>query len=420
MRTELARGRTCLAVVALLALAACGGSGDGGRGSGQSVASSGPVKIGAPLPLTGRVGAFGIQERNASQLVVDTINAAGGIKELGGAKVELDIADTQSDPVRAGTLVRQMAGKGISAFIGPAVSGEVIANLPLIQSSRVPLFTISLDDRATEQNAGYVFRVIQRASGWTPQLMALLDQQVKSGSAITKIGIVADTTTPGPAVGDELEKLAEDRGWQVTRINYAESSSQDFAPVIKQLASAGVQYVTGEQAAGTGIAFAKALAAQTWRPQYGFGWIAGDHILPSFLPAAGDTAKNWVAVTYAGEPSGGQYPEQTKQLAAQYKQKFGQPLSSTAAVMAAATTTAIDAIAKAGSRDPEKVAAGARQLSFDSPADSPYPYFSTGGGVKFDANQDNSNWVATIIQYPSGAAVFPPAAAASMLAWPTG
>src|SRR5436190_9620750 len=74
-----------LAAVAALA-AGCGGSSGG--------SSSGPIKIGISLPLTGDFSEPGTAAKQGYQLWADTVNGQGGLL---GRKVQLDIKDDASD-----------------------------------------------------------------------------------------------------------------------------------------------------------------------------------------------------------------------------------------------------------------------------------------------------------------------------------
>lgn len=56
------------------ALSACG------SGGGSATASSGPIVIGASIPLTGPLAGFGYFEKWGYQHAVNQVNAAGGIK----------------------------------------------------------------------------------------------------------------------------------------------------------------------------------------------------------------------------------------------------------------------------------------------------------------------------------------------------
>src|SRR5579864_7035099 len=57
-----------------------------------------PVKLGVLHPVTGAVSYSGQQGRLGATMAIDEINAAGGIKALGGAKIDPVLGDAQSTP----------------------------------------------------------------------------------------------------------------------------------------------------------------------------------------------------------------------------------------------------------------------------------------------------------------------------------
>src|SRR5665213_3864215 len=56
-----------------------------------------PVNIGGLYPVTGSFAQIGQACANAAKLAVEMVNEAGGIKSLGGAKLNLILSDVQSD-----------------------------------------------------------------------------------------------------------------------------------------------------------------------------------------------------------------------------------------------------------------------------------------------------------------------------------
>ncbi len=61
-------------------------------------AQAAPVKLGILQPVTGALAQDGEYGRIGAQLAIDDINAAGGIKSLGGAKIEMVFGDARSSP----------------------------------------------------------------------------------------------------------------------------------------------------------------------------------------------------------------------------------------------------------------------------------------------------------------------------------
>src|ERR1700712_4271930 len=74
------------------------------------------VRIGFIHPVTGALGEGGQRCRLGGQTAVADVNAAGGIRSMGGAKLEAVLGDAQGRPEIAASLVDQMAEQGVSAF----------------------------------------------------------------------------------------------------------------------------------------------------------------------------------------------------------------------------------------------------------------------------------------------------------------
>ena len=87
-----------------------------------------PVNVGVIMPLSGPNAQFGINSRNGIELVADEINTAGGIAELGGAKINLVVADATSTPTTAGTVAQRLVTQqDMTAVLGAFVSSLTIA-----------------------------------------------------------------------------------------------------------------------------------------------------------------------------------------------------------------------------------------------------------------------------------------------------
>ncbi len=76
------------------------------------------VKIGVLHPVSGALSYSGQQGRIGAQLAIEEINAAGGIKSLGGAKIEAMLGDAQSTPDGGNAEVEKMNGAGVAAVVG--------------------------------------------------------------------------------------------------------------------------------------------------------------------------------------------------------------------------------------------------------------------------------------------------------------
>ena len=98
--------RGALAGAATLAMPAIGG------------AQAAPIKVGLIHPVTGALAGAGGRCRAGGLMAIEDINAAGGIKSMGGAKLEAILGDAQGRPEIATQLVDQMAEAGAAGFTG--------------------------------------------------------------------------------------------------------------------------------------------------------------------------------------------------------------------------------------------------------------------------------------------------------------
>src|SRR5262245_64879735 len=81
------------------------------------------VNIGVIQPLSGANAQFGINCRNGIELVADEINAAGGIKMFGGAKINLIVSDATSNPTTAPTVAQRLIAQNeLTAVLGAFAS----------------------------------------------------------------------------------------------------------------------------------------------------------------------------------------------------------------------------------------------------------------------------------------------------------
>ncbi len=137
--------------------------------SGRLRAQAPTVKVGCVHPITGPLAEPGQACRLGAQMAADAINAAGGIKSLGGAKLELILGDTQTKPDVGRTEAERVINQGAQMLMGSFDSGSTAAMVPVAQQRRIPfLVDISAADPITanvakavkdgQQKVQYVYR----------------------------------------------------------------------------------------------------------------------------------------------------------------------------------------------------------------------------------------------------------------------
>src|SRR5579883_3122533 len=96
------------------------------------------VKLGLIHPVTGPLAFGGQQCRLGGQTAIEEINAGGGLKALGGAKLEPVLGDAQGRPEIATQLVDQMAEQGVAGFTGCYASNLCLAATQAAAKYNIP------------------------------------------------------------------------------------------------------------------------------------------------------------------------------------------------------------------------------------------------------------------------------------------
>ncbi len=128
------------------------------------------VKIGMVSPVTGPMADVGQDSRLGAQMAVEAVNAAGGIKSLGGARLELLTADSETKAEVARTEADRLITAGAQIMTGAFHSAHVATISLLAQQRRVPyIIDISAADAPTanaaksvregQQKTQYVYRI---------------------------------------------------------------------------------------------------------------------------------------------------------------------------------------------------------------------------------------------------------------------
>src|SRR5436309_4238439 len=76
------------------------------------------VKLGVLHPVSGALSYSGQQGRIGAVIAIEELNTAGGIKSLGGAKIEAVLGDAQSTPDGGNAEVEKMNAAGVAAVVG--------------------------------------------------------------------------------------------------------------------------------------------------------------------------------------------------------------------------------------------------------------------------------------------------------------
>ncbi len=117
------------------------------------------VKIGIIHPVTGALAYSGQQCRTGALMAIEDINAAGGIRSLGGAKIEALLGDAQSTPQGGSAEVEKMNDAGVCAVVGAYASAICLATTQTAAKYNLPhVVDVGVADQIIERGLKNTFR----------------------------------------------------------------------------------------------------------------------------------------------------------------------------------------------------------------------------------------------------------------------
>ena len=347
-----------------------------------------PVNVGVIMPLSGPNAQFGINSRNGVELVADEINKAGGIAELGGAKINLVVADATSTPTTAGTVAQRLiTQQDITAVLGAFASSLTLAISEVTERRDIPLLTMSFADQITGRGYKNIFQVVAKASviGKAQfEYTAAIAQA--AGTKIEKIAIMYEDTAYGTAQANGLRAGAKAANVQLVMDDAYPLGITDTTPLINKLRASGAQAVFPVSYLNDSL-----LIIRTMRQQKvtipAIGGAAG-YVIPDFEKGLGEFAENVLSIDTSNY-------DLAPELTERFRKRFGYFMVHEALEHAVCLEIVVQAIKKAKSAKAEEVAGALRGAKFTGG----WINGMTGGAVQFNEAGLNVLSVPLMVQW---------------------
>lgn len=205
--------------------------------SARGAADSGPVKIGAIFSVTGPAAFLGAPEAKTARMLIDQINAAGGVN---GRKLQLVLKDSGGSPEKAVSFAKQLIEEDkVLAIIGPSTSGETMQIKALCEENRMILVSCAAAEVIVNPVARYVFKVPQKDSQAVTWIYRTMKQK-----GIRKIAVVSSNDGFGAAGKKQLEDMAPVEGIAIVVNEVYDKAATDLTDILTKVkAQSGVQAV---------------------------------------------------------------------------------------------------------------------------------------------------------------------------------
>ncbi|MEW6486369.1 MAG: branched-chain amino acid ABC transporter substrate-binding protein [Thermodesulfobacteriota bacterium] len=197
-----------------------------------------PIKLGVAGPHSGDLASYGIPATRAAKLVVDEVNARGGVL---GRQVQLLVEDEECKPEKAANIAAKFVSSGVHVVLGHICSGATKAAMGTYRDAKVIAMSPSATNPDLTQSGDYpnFYRTI-----------ASDDLQAKLGVDFTldtlkkkKIAVLHDKGDYGKGFAEFAKKFVDESGGkgEVVLFEGITPGAVDYSAVIQKVNQRGAE-----------------------------------------------------------------------------------------------------------------------------------------------------------------------------------
>lgn len=210
------------------------------------------TKIGAIFDLTGGLNIYGIQQNNALELAVETLNADGGVL---GEPIEVVSYDAQSELNKytqyANTAILR---DRVSAMFAGLTSSSREAIRPIMRKANTPYFYSSLYEGGACDKQTFV-----TGSSASQQLSVLIEWAIEKYGP--KMYIMAPDYNFGTISAHWIHEYAVQNGGEVVGEDFLALSVTDYSPTVQKIQSSKPDFVVALPVGANQTGFLEQFAA---------------------------------------------------------------------------------------------------------------------------------------------------------------
>jgi branched-chain amino acid transport system substrate-binding protein len=360
------------------------------------------IKIGGVFPVTGPLAEVGQDCRVGAQMAVDAINAAGGIKSMGGARLELSTGDSQTKVEVARAEAERLINGGAQILTGGFHSAHVATIAPLAQQRRVPyLIDITAADSITaniaksvregQQKVQYVYRNFPSSVTFSRNAVRYMSDIFKTAPTPPKRVVVMYTNDLfGKTVADafSVTHKAVNPGWEIVQVIPYPENAVDLSAEVSLAKSAKPDIIAPLTRPATAILLLEEIAKQRL------------DIMGVISPGAPglyegrqiEQLKQRIEYVMDIVPWPNFKSPDVQRVAAEYTKRTGKGFDTSASYTYEAVQVIADTLERARSAEPDAFVDALRQANFAGGVN-----VST-GPVKFNEVGDNPNATTAVVQ----------------------
>jgi len=308
---------------------------------GQGVAAD-TIKLGAYLPMTGAVAAYGQMEWDGIQIAKEME------PKVLEKSIDVVLVDTKSDKIEAANAVTLLVEKEkVVGIIGEAISGNTMAGNPISEAAKVPSVSPTATNPLVNQGKEYAFRAcfIDPFQGEVAARFA--QKELKAQTAAVVIDIAQDYCV---GLGNFFVKEFVKNGGKIVSTTYIQTGDQDFSAQLSAIQAAKPDVIYAPNYYTEDALMAKQARDLGMKAPI----LTGDGAQADALIEIGGASVEGMYFTGHFHKEAAT-TERAKEYIKLYEKKFNKEADAFGALGADAYFLLVDAIKRAGSTDPIKV-----------------------------------------------------------------
>src|SRR5438093_2395395 len=319
------------------------------------------VKVGILHPVSGSLSYSGQQGRLGATIAIEEINAAGGIKALGGAKIEPVLGDAQSTPEGGNAEVEKMNSAGVAAVVGGYSSSICLTASQTAARYDLPyVVDVGVADNIVTRGLKNTFRfgpgfgVIAKTA--LDNLVTINDQ---AGKPAKTVMIVHEDSLFGSGLAKLLNAQLPERGFQVLETIPHPTPTRDFNNVALKIKTQNPDLVIPADYYNEYVLLARTMQQQRVRPKGIYSVLGGAASSYKFVKEFPDAARYIMDCNHWFDPRNAKAPALKQKVEAQ-----GQFYTYEVFINYSCVLLVADALERAGSAERAKIIAALENSTF--------------------------------------------------------
>jgi branched-chain amino acid transport system substrate-binding protein len=319
---------------------------------GLASGASAEIRIGATLSETGPAAFLGDPEAKTLEMLVDKLNAAGGIN---GEEIALTLYDDGGDPNKARTFAtRLVEDDEVVAIIGGTTTGASMSIIPVAEDAEIPFISLAGAIEIIDPVKDWVFKTPH-----TDRMACAKIFEDMKAQGFTKIGMISGTDGFGASMRTQCLEIVGDYGIEVLADESYGPTDADMTPQLTNIKGAdGIQAILNP-----GFGQGPSIVTRNYQqlaielPLYQSHGVASQ----GYIDLAGAEAAEGVRLPGTALLVGDLLPDGDPQkpvvaaYAAEYQAKYNEPVSTFGGYAHDGFAILVDAITRAGSTEPSDI-----------------------------------------------------------------